>query len=101
MDSRSLSTILCKPLPYLRRFVKICKDVVIEPPLLPLTGETLPPGSSLSDGARLDVSHRNLWSPLDKVFIDVRVFNPQAESNWKKTGTSRPAFPVSPSFLGV
>ena len=49
MDSRSLSTILCKPLPYLRRFVKICKDVVIEPPLLPLTGETLPPGSDLSD----------------------------------------------------
>ena len=24
-------------------------------------------------------------SPLDKAFIDVRVFNPQAESNWKKT----------------
>ena len=24
------------------------------------------------------------WSPLDKAFIDVRVFNPQAESNWKK-----------------
>ena len=26
---------------------------VIEPPLLPLTGENLPPGSNLSDGARL------------------------------------------------
>ena len=64
---------------------EICKDVVIEPALLPLTGETLPPGSNPSDGARLDVSCRNLWSPLDKACIDVRVFNPQAESNWKKT----------------
>ena len=41
--------------------------------------------SNLSDGARLDVCCENLWSPLDKAFIDVRVFNPQAESNWKKT----------------
>ena len=49
--------------------------MVIEPALLPLTGETLPPGSNLSDGARVDVS----------CIIDVRVFNPQAESNWKKT----------------
>ena len=30
---------------------EICKDVVIEPALLPLTGETLPTGSNLSDGA--------------------------------------------------
>ena len=37
-----------------------------------------------SDGARFDVSCRNLWSPLDKAFINVRVFNPQAESNWKE-----------------
>ena len=64
---------------------EICKDVETEPALLPLTGETLPPNSNLSDGARLDVSCINLWSPLDKAFIDVRVFNPQAESNWKKT----------------
>ena len=41
---------------------EICKDVVTEPALLTLTGETVPPGSNLSDGARLDVSCRNLWS---------------------------------------
>ena len=35
---------------------EICKDVVTEPPLLPLTGETLPAGSNLSDGARLDIT---------------------------------------------
>ena len=40
--------------------------MVIEPPILPLTGETLPAGSNFSDCARLDVSGRNLWYPLDK-----------------------------------
>ena len=59
--------------------------MITEPPLLPLTGETLPAGSNLSDGARLDISCRNLWSPLAKAFIDVRIFNPQAESNWNKS----------------
>ena len=51
----------------------------------PLTGETLPAGSNLSDGARLAISCRNLWSPLAKALIDVRIFNPQAESNWNKS----------------
>ena len=36
---------------------ELCKYVVIEPALLPSTGETLPPGSNLSDGARLNVSY--------------------------------------------
>ena len=48
---------------------EICKDVVTEPPLLPLSGEKLPPGSNLSDGARLDVSCINLWAPLSRAFI--------------------------------
>ena len=52
---------------------EVCKDVITEPPLLPLTGETLPAGSNLSDGARLDISCRNLWSPLAKALIDVRI----------------------------
>ena len=34
----------------------VCKDVKIEPPLLPLTGETLPEGSNIKDNARSDVS---------------------------------------------
>ena len=54
---------------------EVCKDVITEPPLLPLTGETLPAGSNLSDGARLDISCRNLWSPLAEALIDVRIFN--------------------------
>ena len=31
------------------------------------------------------MSARNLWSPLAKAFIDVRVFNPQAKANWVKS----------------
>ena len=71
--------------------LEIYKDVVIEPPP-PLTGEKLPLGSNLSGGARLDVSCINLWAPLSRAFIDVRVFNPQAQSNWSK---SIPAVHVS------
>ena len=64
-----------------------CSDVQIEPPLLPLTGEKLPHGSKTTPGAgaRLDVSARNLWSPLAKAFIDVRMFNPQAKTNWDRS----------------
>ena len=58
---------------------EVCSDVEVEPPLLPLTGEKLPKGSITSPGAR------NLWSPLAKAFIDVRVFNPQAKANWEKS----------------
>ena len=63
----------------------MCSDVEVEPPLLPLTGEKLPKGSITSPGARLDISARNLWSPLAKAFIDVRVFNPQDKANWEKS----------------
>ena len=60
-----------------------CYDVVIEPVLQELTGEELPPGSNTSANARLDVSCRNFWTPLDKVFTDVRIFHAQAPSNAK------------------
>ena len=64
---------------------EVCSDVQIEPPLLPLTGEKLPHGSNTTPGARLDLSARNLWSPLAKAFIDVRIFNPQAKTNWDRS----------------
>ena len=62
----------------------VCTDVVIEPSLLPLTGEQLPRGSNTSNKARLDVSCRGFWTPLDKTFMDIRVFNPNALSNVNK-----------------
>ena len=59
----------------------MCKDVEIEPMLLPITGERLTPGTNTSENARLDISARNLWTPLAKAFTDVRVFHPQAPTN--------------------
>ena len=59
----------------------ICKDVQIEPPLLPLTGEILPSSSNITDDARLDVSARGFWTPLGRAFFDIRVLHPGAPTN--------------------
>ena len=64
---------------------QICKDVVTEPPLLDLNGEVLTSGSNTTDNARLDVSCRSFWTPLERAFIDIRVFHPQAPTNAMKT----------------
>ena len=58
-----------------------CRDVVIEPTLLPTAGVVLPPGSNTADNARLDVSARSVWNPLERAFCDVRVFHAPALSN--------------------
>ena len=63
---------------------EVCKDVRVEPQLLPVTGERLPAGTNVSDGARSDVSAVGLWQPLDRAFLDIRVFNPLAPSNANK-----------------
>ena len=60
---------------------QVCKDTVVEPSLLPITSEKLQRGTDVSDGARLDVSTRGFWTPLDRAFTDIRVLHPQAPSN--------------------
>ena len=46
-----------------------CKDVLIEPHLIPLSGETLRYDSAIrTDDARLDISARSIWSTLLKFF---------------------------------
>ena len=60
---------------------EVCKDVKVEPPLLPVTGEVLPASANKTDGARSDVSAVGLWHPMNRAFIDVMVFNPHAQSN--------------------
>ena len=43
---------------------KVCRDVMIEPSLLPLTEETFPLLSTITDdGARLDVKARGFYRP--------------------------------------
>ena len=56
-----------------------CKDVVVEPPLIPTELE-LTRGTVSSDAARLDIAARGIWSPFDKTLIDVRVTHPNALS---------------------
>ena len=57
---------------------EVCKNVVIEPLLTPLTGEELPKSSNTSNQARADVSARGLWINGQTAFCDVKVFNPLA-----------------------
>ena len=58
-----------------------CKDVMTEPQLLPTAGVILPPGSNTADNARADVSARGIWNPLERAFLDIRVYHAQAPSN--------------------
>ena len=51
---------------------KVKYGVQSKPNLLPVGNKTLPTGTNLTDGARLDIVARGFWSPLDKAFFDVR-----------------------------
>jgi len=69
------------------KFLKeVCFDVKIEPTLQKVNdGDCLNPKTITSDQARLDVSARGLWTPLDKTFLDIRVSHPNCLSNRTKT----------------
>ena len=57
---------------------EVCRDVVIEPRLLPLDGEEV--SGTTADRAALDISSRGLWSPFERTFYDVRVMHPNCPS---------------------
>jgi len=59
---------------------KVCKEVTVEPKLLPITGEHLPTSANSSNGARSDVSARGFWTPAQRAFFDVRINHPNAPS---------------------
>ena len=61
---------------------EVCHNVATEPPLQPLTGETLTARSAnTNDNARLDIRARSFWNNSQDAFFDVRVFYPNAPSN--------------------
>ena len=61
---------------------KVCHNVATEPPLQPLSGETLSARSANSnDNARLDIRARGFWNNHQDAFFYVRVFYPNAPSN--------------------
>ena len=65
---------------------EVCRDVVVEPRLLPLGEQAEVEGAS-GDRAAPDVSSRGLWGPFERTFFDVRVLHPNAPS-YKSTSTS-------------
>ena len=62
---------------------EVCHGVMTEPHLQSLSGESLSHHSTnTQDGARLDVAMYGFWGGrFEKAFIDVRIFNPSAQSN--------------------
>ena len=56
---------------------EVCHDVEKEPPLMPLTGETIVPlTANRRDDARADIRARGFWGRQQSAFFDVRVFHP-------------------------
>ena len=57
----------------------MCHDVLIEPTLQQLTGESLHERTAnITDDARVDITARGLWISGLRVFFDIRVFSPMA-----------------------
>ena len=60
----------------------VCHNVVTEPHLQPLSGESMRLRSTITtDEARLDIRARGFWSVAQDAYFDVRVFHPNASSN--------------------
>ena len=61
---------------------EVCRDVRVEPPLIRTNGTVFHHRqANAADEARLDVSARDFWRRGQRAFVDVRIFNPMAESN--------------------
>ena len=58
---------------------EVCRDVKVEPCLLPLANDNLISGNT-AENARLDVSGVGVWGPMEKTFLDIRVMHPNCQS---------------------
>ena len=58
-----------------------CRNVYIEPSLLPTSAQFHPKGTITADGARLDIVATGLYGKNEKTFMDVRITHPNAPSN--------------------
>lgn len=58
---------------------EVCRDVVLEPRLLPIENETDVSGT-VANRAAPDISSRGIWSTFERTFFDVRVLHPNAPS---------------------
>ena len=64
---------------------EVCKDVDIEPQLLPVTGETSNNrNANTSNEARVYMKSRGFWVRGQQVFFDVRLFDPNTNRYFHK-----------------
>ena len=59
---------------------QVCKDVKLEPELLPIETEQFRFSGNTSERARLDIAARGLWGPFQRTLFDVRIFYPNCQS---------------------
>ena len=65
---------------------EICHDVTVEPALLRLGGEHLQyRTANVANDARVDISARGFWTPGQKAFVDIRIFDPMAACHRNST----------------
>ena len=58
---------------------EVCRDVTVEPQLLPMEGEHLTHRTSnTSNDARVDVCARGFWTRGQRAYFDIRIFDPSA-----------------------
>ena len=58
---------------------EVCNDVEVEAKLILLTGEQLQYRSAITGGeVRLDIRARSFWVRGQEAFLDIRVFDPNA-----------------------
>ena len=55
---------------------EVCKDILVEPQLQPLTGESFAPSKATGNEVRLDLCAPGFWQADQMAFFDVRAFNP-------------------------
>ena len=61
---------------------EVCQDVSVEPPLIQTNGRRFDlQSANTAEDARVDVSARGFWTRGQRAFMDVRIFNPMAQSN--------------------
>ena len=58
---------------------EVCKDVKIEPRLLPLANNEIVDGN-VAENARPDVSGVGVWAPMERTFLDIHVFHPNCKT---------------------
>ena len=59
---------------------EVCRDVVTEPPLIPIENEVTEVEGATEERARPDISSRGLWNAFERTFYDVRVIHPNSPS---------------------